>query len=91
MVTAKKVLRWESNVLQVKTFTGCFQPKNLIIAQLLAELKRCFFAGAGKGKEQKLNKDQESFCGSTAESRNCFHIPVIRYILTFRSCDQVAG
>jgi len=22
-----------------------------------------------------------SFCGSTAESRNCFHIPVIRYIL----------
>ena len=22
-----------------------------------------------------------SFCGSTAESRNCFHIQVIRYIL----------
>ena len=91
MVIAKKVLRLESNVLQVKTFTGCFQPNNLIIAQLLAELKRCFFAGAGKGKEQKLNKDQESFCGSTAESRNCFSDSCNTVYSTFRSCDQVAG
>ena len=48
MFTAKKVLRWGSNVLQVKTFTGCFQPNNLIIAHLLAELKRCFFAESRK-------------------------------------------
>jgi hypothetical protein len=37
-----------------------------------------------------------SFCpcdlitGLTAESRNCFHIPVI-WIPTFGSCDQIAG
>ena len=28
-----------------------------------------------------LCSTNESFCGSTAESRNCFHIQVIRHIL----------